>query len=127
SVTQPWPKLSHASASTPRAPSMLHMAISKAPVSDAGTMAARYPCGRPSSVLVLSMASFRRGLPSLARCERAREAVSRALRDQPGRFAQGPEEKQILPGRLAGLAVVDMSLPLQIDAPRWGGVSRRRV
>ena len=38
SVTQPLPKLSHASASTPRAPSMVHIAISKAPVSEAGTM-----------------------------------------------------------------------------------------
>src|SRR4029077_3544036 len=73
------------------------------------------------------MASFRRALPSLARCERPRKAFSRFLRDQPGRLAQGPEEKQILAGRLAGLAVVVMSLPLQIDAPRWGGVSRRRM
>jgi hypothetical protein len=39
SVTQFSPKLSHASASTPRWPSMLHMAISKAPVSEAGTTA----------------------------------------------------------------------------------------
>ena len=38
SVTQPLPKLSQASASTPRAPSMVHMAISKAPVSEAGTI-----------------------------------------------------------------------------------------
>src|SRR6185503_16010052 len=71
------------------------------------------------------MASFRRALPSLARCERPRKAFSRALRDQPGRLAQGPEEKWILPGRLAGLVAVVMSLPFQIAAPRWGGVSRR--
>jgi len=38
SVTQPWPKLSQARASTPRGPSNDHMAISMAPVSEAGTM-----------------------------------------------------------------------------------------
>jgi hypothetical protein len=41
SVTQPAPKLSQASMSTPRAPSIDHMAISTAPVSDAGTMPIR--------------------------------------------------------------------------------------
>ena len=39
------------------------------------------------------MASLRRALPSLARCERPRNAFSRFWRDQPGRLAQGPEEK----------------------------------
>jgi hypothetical protein len=38
SVTQPWPKLSQASTSTPRGPSSDHIAISIAPVSEAGTM-----------------------------------------------------------------------------------------
>src|SRR6476660_9212682 len=73
------------------------------------------------------MASFRRALPSLARCERPRNALSRFCRDQPGRLAQGPEEKFTLPGRLAGFAAVVMSLPFQIAAPRWGGVSRGAV
>ena len=36
SVTQPWPKLSHASTSTARGPSSDHIAISIAPVSEAG-------------------------------------------------------------------------------------------
>src|SRR5581483_10232872 len=71
------------------------------------------------------MASLRRALPSLARCERPRNAWPRLSRDQPGRLAQGPEEKWILPGRVAGLVAVVMSLPFQIAAPRWGGVSRR--
>src|SRR5262245_64154687 len=70
------------------------------------------------------MASFRRALPSLARCDRPRKAFSRLLRDQPGRLAQGPEEKWVLTGRLAGLRAVVISLSFQIDAPRWGGVAR---
>jgi hypothetical protein len=41
SVTQPSPKLSQASISTGRAPSMVHIAISTAPVSDPGTMPMR--------------------------------------------------------------------------------------
>src|SRR5262245_61989305 len=73
------------------------------------------------------MARFRRALPSLARCERPRNALFRFSRDQPGRLAQGPEEKLRLTGFCAGLPeVVIMNLPFQIDAPRWGGVSRLR-
>ena len=41
SVTQPSPKLSQASTSTGRAPSIDHSAISTAPVSEAGTMPMR--------------------------------------------------------------------------------------
>ena len=41
SVTQPAPKLSQASMSTPRAPSIDHIAISTAPVSEAGTIPIR--------------------------------------------------------------------------------------
>src|SRR5262245_25751116 len=71
------------------------------------------------------MASFRRALPSLARCERPSRAFSRFCSDQPGRLAQVPEEKCVLTGRLAGLCAVVISLSFQIDAPRWGGVARR--
>src|SRR4029077_7642736 len=70
------------------------------------------------------MASFRRALPSLARCERPRKAFSRFFRDQPGRLAQGPEEKGVLTGRLAGWRAGVLCLPFEIDAPRWGGVAR---
>src|SRR4029077_16236863 len=125
SLTQPSPKLSHAKASIPRTPSMPHMAISKAPVSEAGTMAHRYPGGRSNSALVLSIASLRRALPALARCERPRQAVCRFCKDQPGRLAHGPEEKWVLAGRLAGFVAEVISLPFQIDAPRWGGVAHR--
>ena len=41
SETHPSPKLSHASTSTPRAPSIDHNAISTAPVSEPGVMAMR--------------------------------------------------------------------------------------
>jgi len=50
----------------------------------------------------------------------------RAERLQPGRLAQGPEEKCGTAGRTPGLAWL-MSLPFQIGAPRWGGVSRGRT
>src|SRR5262245_15167967 len=66
------------------------------------------------------MASLRRALPSLARCERPRKACSRFCTDQPGRLAQGPEEKKGLTGRLAGLVVELIALPLQIECPSVG-------
>src|SRR5215813_13938658 len=66
------------------------------------------------------MASLRRALPSLARCERPRKACSRFCTDQPGRLAQGPEEKKGLTGRLAGLVVEVIALPFQIECPSLG-------
>src|SRR5438045_4720491 len=66
------------------------------------------------------MASFRRALPSLARCERPRNALSRAWRDQPGRLAQGPEEKSTLPGRLAGFVAAVMASTLSDSRPSVG-------
>src|ERR1700720_200915 len=71
------------------------------------------------------MARLSFALPSLARCERPRAASVRACRLQPGRLAQGPDEKCGTAGRTPGIVFV-MSLPFQIGAPRWGGVSRRR-
>src|SRR6185295_20158593 len=62
------------------------------------------------------MARLRRTLPSLARCERPRKAWSRAWRDQPGRLAQGPEEKLRLAGRWAGLPGVVMLEPTLPDS-----------
>src|SRR5215469_5237029 len=69
------------------------------------------------------MARLSFALPSFARCERPRAASSRAWRVQPGRFAQGPDEKCGTRGRTLGITFV-MSLSFQIGAPRWGGVSR---
>ena len=57
-------------------------------------MPSTYPAGIPNSVLLRSMTSASLGLPTLARCERPRAASFKASRLQPGRFAQGPEEKQ---------------------------------
>src|ERR1035437_6450170 len=48
------------------------------------------------------MASFSFALPTLARCERPSGASWRFCRDQPGRLAQGPEEKFALTGRAPG-------------------------
>jgi len=55
SVTQPSPKLSHASVVTPRAPSIVHIAISKAPVSEPGTMPIRWVSGSASISRIRSM------------------------------------------------------------------------
>src|SRR5262245_9177566 len=71
------------------------------------------------------MARLSFALPSLARCERPRAASVRAWRLQPGRLAQGPDEKCGVTGRTPGFGIV-MTLPFQIGAPRWGGVSRGR-
>src|SRR5512145_284076 len=66
------------------------------------------------------MACFRRTLPSLARCERPRNALSRAWRDQPGRLAQGPDEKLGIAGRLAGFKALVMASTLPDRRPSLG-------
>jgi hypothetical protein len=49
----------------------------------------------------------------------------RAVRLQPGRLAQGPDEKCGITGRKPGLFAV-IYLSFQIGAPRWGRVSHWR-
>nr|CAD5264353.1 conserved hypothetical protein [Bosea sp. 7B] len=50
-------------------------------------------------------------LPILARCERPSAASPRALRVQPGRLAQGPDEKCGTRGRAAGIVfAIDVSI-----------------
>src|SRR5215472_19002253 len=72
---------------------------------------------------VLSMASLSLALPSLERCERPTTAPLRASGVQPGRLAQGPDEKKGRAGRTAGrIPVIDHSF--QNEAPRWGGVAQ---
>src|SRR5690606_7452671 len=93
SLTQPKPKLSQASTSTPRAPSNDHTAISTAPVSDAGTIPMRYSSGISRVERVRSMTSANFARPSGERWERPRCAPRRASSDQPGRFEQGPDPK----------------------------------
>ena len=69
------------------------MAISTAPVSEAGTMPSFQSAGIPSSALLRSITACRRCFGAFARCERATSAPDSASSVQPGRFAQGPEEK----------------------------------
>src|SRR5215207_2581931 len=57
------------------------------------------------------MARLRRALPSLARCERPSVSVLKLLRDQPGRLAQGPDEKKGARGRARGFPVIKSILP----------------
>jgi hypothetical protein len=106
SVTQPSPKLSHAATVTGRAPSMVHIAISIAPVSDAGTIAMRWLSGMPSTWRVRSMARARRALPSLERWERPSTSIESWSIAHPGGFAQGPDEKNGRAGSASGRAVI---------------------
>src|SRR5579875_2466062 len=121
SVAQPWEKLSNASTSTPRAPSSDQSAISTAPVSEAGTMPSFQSSGMPRSARERAMTSARRALPSLARWLRPRNAPFNPSSEEPGRFAQGPEEKLGLAGRTLGreaAAAMWLSLP---EEKRPGG------
>ena len=102
SVTQSLPKDSQARTSTPRWPSMVHMAISTAPVSEAGTMAMRKSAGTSSISRVRSIACLSLALLRPERCERPSAACSRTWTLQPGRFEQGPDEKRGLTGREPG-------------------------
>src|SRR3954468_15162318 len=68
-----------------------------------------------------SMTSASLALPSFERCERPTRASDSASSDQPGRFAQGPEEKWVLPGRRFGFMT---AIPCRIVATRRGGVAR---
>ena len=108
SRTQLRPKTSQASTSTPRGPSRFHMASSRAPVSEPGTIAASYPGGKRSASRVRSMASFRRLRPSLERCERPTRALPSTSGRQPGRFAQGPDEKNGWAGFVSGFGFCDI-------------------
>src|SRR5215475_178345 len=57
------------------------------------------------------MARLSFALPAFDRCERPRTASVRAWRLQPGRFAQGPEEKCGTVGRVAGILAISSILP----------------
>src|SRR6266478_3274392 len=76
----------------------------------------------PSTAHERSRTSRNFALPAAERCERPRQESWSAWSDQPGRLAQGPEEKWGDCGRSEGFMA---AIPCRIDAPRWGGVSRR--
>ena len=88
--------------STPRAPSSDHIAISIAPVSEAATTPTCQSAGTPRIARERSTTSTIRALPTPERCERPTSAALSAAGDQPGRLAQGPDEKQGLRGRRVG-------------------------
>src|SRR4051812_42292918 len=70
------------------------------------------------------MARLSLALPLFERCERPSTASVRPCRLQPGRLAQGPDEKCGTDGRTPGIAML-IHLPFQIAASRWGEVSRQ--
>src|SRR5262249_42258290 len=57
------------------------------------------------------MARLSFALPDFERCERPSTASVRACRFQPGRLAQGPEEKCGTVGRVAGILAISSILP----------------
>ncbi len=65
--------------------------------------------GMPSSALERSITACSRCLGAFARCERPSSAPESASSDQPGRFAQGPEEKCGRRGRTLGFIAVPES------------------
>src|SRR5436190_19635096 len=64
------------------------------------------------------MARFSFALPAFARCERPTNASVRVWRLQPGRLAQGPDEKCGITGRMPGGLL--MTLSFQIESPSVG-------
>ncbi len=92
STTQSLEKLSQAMTCTGLGPSIDHMAISTAPVSEAGTTPIRKSAGTCRISRVRSIASFNRPLPILERCDRPRGAAARLDNCQPGCLTVGPEE-----------------------------------
>ena len=106
SVTQPSPKDSQAIMVTGRAPSIDHMRhLDRAGIGrrhDADEEIRRHFQHRAR----LLDGALELRLAALARCERPRNASLRAWRVQPGRLAQGPDEKCGTAGRTPGIAFV---------------------
>src|SRR5579871_3121263 len=88
--------------SMPRDPSSDQSAISIAPVSEPGTMPSRQSAGICRRARLRSITSASLALPAFERWERPRQAAFSASSDQPGRLAQGPEEKYGRSGRFVG-------------------------
>src|SRR4051812_36817489 len=71
------------------------------------------------------MARLSLALPLFERCERPSTASVRPCRLQPGRLAQGPDEKCGTDGRTPGIAML-IHLPFQIAASAELGFTRFR-
>ena len=66
----------------------------------------------PRIARLRSMTSLSFALPPAARCDRPVQASARTDGDQPGRFAQGPEENKARFGFLSGL---DTTVSLSVN------------
>src|SRR5580704_3779942 len=109
---------------------MDHIAISTAPVSEAGTIPSTYVSGMPRTFLLRSMTSASLFLPSLARCDRPSAAFLSASKFHPGRLAQGPDEKHGFLGVREGFIGYFFTIPgpprpaiphLPVSSPRRRG------
>ena len=75
-----------------------------------------------------SIASWSRAFPSDERCDRPSESRRSRSSAQPGGFGQGPEEKEGLAGRVAGLVRCDAaSVGGMVDKTTLLAESTRRV
>ena len=98
------------------------MASSTAPVSEPGTIPSNQSSGRPRIRREPAMTSASFALPALARCDRPSTAPDSAAGVQPGRLAQGPEEKHGFAGRRsggAGLVIGTLRGFSRVQGGRW--------
>ena len=82
-------------------------------------MPMRQSVGTPSTDRVKSMTSFSLALPSDDRCDRPTRASENMSGDQPGRFAQGPDENAGLCGLFAGFIWLFLPEELQSVGGLW--------
>src|SRR5947209_20494376 len=108
--------------STPRAPDSDRIAISIAPVSEPATIPTRQSAGMPRIAREPSITSTSLAKPTPERCERPTSAVSITAGDQPGRFAQGPEEKHGLAGRRVGFIKLFLAKEIRARGPRRAAI-----
>jgi len=88
---------------------MDHNAISIAPVSEAGTIPTRQSAGTPKIARDRVITSFNRAFGAAALWLRPSKAPSSAAKENPGRFAQGPDEKLGFWGRTTGAGGAEKS------------------
>ena len=110
SETHAFPKFSQASISTGRSPKRFHIAISNAPVSEAGTIPTLNSSGIPKISLVLLIAFFSLALPILDLCDLPRADSFRLSKFHVGGLVQGLSEALYFAENagLDGRAVIDV-------------------
>ena len=86
------------------------MAISMAPVSDAGTIPTSLSFGSSNISRVNVMRSLNFFFAIVDRCDRPIQAPFKTAGVQPGRFAHGPDEKKGTRGKAVGFIICSFEL-----------------